>query len=126
MARGDPHARGRPIPYINEQAAIVGASFIPFVGGIIASGMTLGFAARDCGFGPGVLYYNMGPTHLTSVASSAFAIDFVRYLQFAPYANVSGATPVLSIAPGFVTVRDAGFVSGDGDPTIRTPSTSAT
>jgi hypothetical protein len=106
---------GGLIPYINEQAAIVGASFIPFVGGIIASGMTLGFAARDCGFGPGVLYYNMGPTHLTSVASSAFAIDFVRYLQFAPYANVSGATPVLSIAPGFVTLRDAAFVSGDGD-----------
>jgi murein DD-endopeptidase MepM/ murein hydrolase activator NlpD len=107
---------GGLIPYIGEQAAIVAASFIPFVGWSIASTLTMAFSARDCGFGPGVLYYNMGPTHLTSVASSAFAIDFVRYLQFAPYANVSGATPVLSIASGFVTVRDAGFVSGDGDP----------
>ena len=70
----------------------------------------------DCGFGPGVLYYNMAPTHLTSVASSAFAIDFVRYLQFLPYANVTGATPALAVAEGIVTVRDAGFVSGDGDP----------
>jgi tetratricopeptide (TPR) repeat protein len=107
---------GGLIPYIGEQGAIVAASFIPFIGWSIAQAMTMGFASRDCGFGPGVLYYNMGPTHLTSVASSAFAIDFVRYLQFAPYANVSGATPVLSIAPGIVTVRDAGFVTGDGDP----------
>jgi murein DD-endopeptidase MepM/ murein hydrolase activator NlpD len=107
---------GGLLPYIGEQAAIVAASFIPFVGWSIAQGMTYGFAARDCGFGPGVLYYNMAPTHLTSVASSAFAIDFVRYLQFVPYANVAGATPALSIAPGIVTLRDAGFVSGDGDP----------
>ena len=58
----------------------------------------------------------MAPTHLTSVASSAFAIDFIRYLQFAPYANLTGATPALAVAEGVVTVRDAGFVSGDGDP----------
>lgn len=107
---------GGLLPYIGEQTAILIASQLPFLGPGIAGAMTLGLAARDCGFGPGVLYYNMAPTHLTSVASSAFAIDFVRYLQFAPYANVTAATPALAVADGIVTTRDAGFVSGDGDP----------
>jgi len=107
---------GGLLPYINEQVTILTAAKIPFLGPSIAGTITLALAARDCGFGPGVLYYNMAPTHLTSVASSAFAIDFVRYLQFLPYANLTGATPALAVADGIVTVRDAGFVSGDGDP----------
>jgi len=107
---------GGLLPYISEQANILTVAHIPFLGPSIAGAITLALAARDCGFGPGVLYYNMAPTHLTSVASSAFAIDFVRYLQFAPYANVTAATPALAVADGIVTTRDAGFVSGDGDP----------
>jgi hypothetical protein len=107
---------GGLLPYIGEQAGILAAAQIPFVGWSIAGTITLALSARDCGFGPGVLYYNMAPTHLTSVASSAFAIDFVRYAQFVPYANLTGATPALAVADGIVTTRDAGFVSGDGDP----------
>ena len=107
---------GGLLPYIGEQAGILIAAQIPFIGWSIAGTITLALSARDCGFGPGVLYYNMAPTHLTSVAGSAFAIDFIRYAQFAPYANVTGATPALAVAEGIVMVRDAGFVSGDGDP----------
>jgi hypothetical protein len=107
---------GGLIPFINEQASILAAAHIPLIGWSIAATITFALSSRDCGFGPGVLYYNMAPTHLTSVANSAFAIDFVRYAQFVPYANITGATPALAVADGIVTTRDAGFVSGDGDP----------
>jgi hypothetical protein len=106
---------GGLLPFIREQHDIHVAAQIPLFGWSIAGTITFALSARDCGFGPGVLYYNMGPTHLTSVASSAFAIDFVRYAQFVPYANITGATPALAIADGFVTTRDAGFVSGDAN-----------
>lgn len=102
--------------YIAEQAGIVAVTFIPFWGWGIAATITGALSARPCGFGPGVLYYNMGPTHLPSVEMSSFAIDFVRYLQFLPYANATGGTPALSVAAGVVTRSDAMFVSGDGDP----------
>jgi hypothetical protein len=105
--------------YIGEQAWLLHTMHIPFIGPPMATAMLLGYAARDCGFGPGGLYYNMQTTHLDTVGQDGFAIDFVRYLQFAPYANVGGGTPILSVAPGLVTRVDAGAVSGDSSSTNR-------
>ena len=105
--------------YIGEQVSIVHTASIPLIGPPMATVMTLGYAARDCGFGPGGLYYNMQTTHVDTVEQDAFAIDFLRYLQFVPYANVGGGTPILCVAPGLVTRVDAGVVSGDSSSANR-------
>ena len=86
VADRDPHAGRRPAP-VHRRAGDdrPAANCIPFIGPEHRrAAMTLGLAARDCGFGPGVLYYNMAADAPdVGRASSAFAIDFVRYLRFA-------------------------------------------
>ena len=90
--------------FVAEQAIIIAAGFIG--GPIIAFGLS----SDDCGFGPRGFYYNSGPTH---TGDEAFAIDFTRYRQWAPYDNVSGGTPVLAARDGIVSFVEAGIPSGD-------------
>ncbi|MBA3286740.1 MAG: peptidoglycan DD-metalloendopeptidase family protein [Acidimicrobiia bacterium] len=97
--------------YILEQASIaVAAAFWP-AGPFLALAATVALAARDCGFGPGVLYHDMWPTHLNQ--QDRFAVDFIRYQQFVPYHNIAGQTPVLAAAAGMVTMADHSVPSGD-------------
>ena len=70
----------------------------------------MALAARDCGFGPGVLYHDMNPTHMNE--QDRFAVDFVRYQQFVPYHNIAGQTPALAAAAGMVSMSNYSVING--------------
>jgi murein DD-endopeptidase MepM/ murein hydrolase activator NlpD len=63
-----------------------------------------------CGFGPRGLYYNQPTTHDDD---EAFAIDFTRYKQYAPFWFASEGTPVLAARDGIVTDLEDKISSGD-------------
>ena len=96
--------------YFVEQGTIAVASAVWPVGPFLALTATVALAARDCGFGPGVLYHDMNPTHMSE--QDRFAVDFVRYQQFVPYHNIAGQTPALAAAAGMVTMSNHSVVSG--------------
>lgn len=98
--------------YFVEQGTIAVASALWPVGPFLALTATMALAARDCGFGPGVLYHDMNPTHMSE--QDRFAVDFVRYQQFVPYHNIAGQTPVLAAAAGMVSMADYSVISGVG------------
>lgn len=112
---GQDFRAGGLVNFIAESGAIAVSAAVPFFGWASALGMLAAFAARDCGYGPGGLFYNHWPTHLPPM--NAFDVDFVRYQRFVPFHNTSGQADALAVRGGIVTA-DLVNNRGNGDPDI--------
>ncbi len=92
--------------YLVEQAAILTlAAFWPF-GTAAAAVLTEALSASCCGFGLRGFYYNQH----THQGDDAFAVDFTRYIRYAPYAPASHGVAVLAAREGVVS-RVVSYVS---------------
>lgn len=107
--KGERFEAGGLTPYLTRQAAIAAAAVVFPFGTIAAAAMTMGFAARGCGFGPGGFYYGQGATHK---GMHHYAIDFTRYRRGVPYALQVKGTPTLATSQGMVTTARGHVASG--------------